>query len=302
MVGAFEIVEHAGVEPGPAVALLAGVHGDEEEGVLAVQRIRSRLAERPLVRGTLRSVAVAHPAAYAADRRTSPLDGLDLARSFPGDAGGTPTQRLAHELTERVIRGSDLMIDLHSAGRAYAMPCFAGYVDDGDEVSARSRRAAVAFSAPLLWEHAGPVPAGRTLSAAIALGTSCIYVEGSGGASLEQRELDLYVGGVLADLGMLAWDPPAGRLASVIRGGGGNLDAGVTAPCGGRFVAARAAGDVLAAGERVGEIVDADGVCVAEITAPSDSTLVFLRRFARIDQGDVVCALAPPAVAWEESP
>jgi predicted deacylase len=148
------------------------------------------------------------------------------------------------------------------------------------------------------------VPAGRTLSAAIALGVPCIYVEGSGGASLDQRELDLYVGGVLrvlADLGMLGGDPAPGRVRKVIRGGDGNLDAGVTAPYGGRFVAARAAGDVLATGELIGEIVDEAGISVAEITAPSDSTLVFLRRTARITEGERVCALAPPAVTWEEN-
>jgi N2-acetyl-L-2,4-diaminobutanoate deacetylase len=304
---AVEIVEHVGLEPGPAVALLAGVHGDEEEGVLAVQRVGALLAERPLARGTVRAVPIAHPAAYAADQRTSPHDGLDLARSFPGDPAGTPTQRLAHELTERLIRGSDLMIDLHSAGRANAMPMFAGYVDGGDDdVSVRSGRAAVAFAAPLLWEHPAPVPPGRTLTAAIALGIPCIYAEGSGGASLDQRELDLYVGGVLrvlADLGMLAWQPPPGRLHRVVPGGSGDLDAGVTAPCGGRFVAARDAGDVLASGELIGEIVDETGRPVAAITAPSDCTVMFLRRTARIAAGEKVCALAPPAVPWnEESP
>ena len=300
---AFEIVEHVGLEPGPVVALLAGVHGDEEEGVLAVQRVGALLTERPLARGTVRSVPIAHPAAYAADRRTGPDDGLDLARCFPGDPAGTATQRLAHELTERVIRGSDLMIDLHSAGRAYAMPMFAGCIDGDDDVSERSRRAAVAFGAPLLWEHPAPVPPGRTLAAAIALGIPCTYVEGSGGASLDERELDLYVGGVLrvlADLGMLAWQPHPGRPRRVIRGGSGDLDAGVTAPCGGRFVAARDAGDVLGPAELVGEIVDETGRSVAEVRAPSDCTLVFLRRAARIAEGEVVCALAPPAVPWNE--
>jgi predicted deacylase len=300
---AFEIVEHVGLEPGPVVALLGGVHGDEEEGVLAVQRVGALLAERGLARGTVRSVPIAHPAAYAADRRTGPHDGLDLARCFPGDPTGTATQRLAHELTERAIQGSDLMIDLHSAGRANAMPLLAGYTDSGDEVSARSRRAAVTFAAPLLWEHAAPVPAGRTLSAALALGIPCIYAESSGGGSLHQRELDVYVDGVLrvlADLDMLAWQPPASRPERVIRGGSGNLDAGVTAPCGGRFVAARDAGDVLASGEPIGEIVDETGRCVAAITAPSDCTLVFLRRTARIAAGEKVCALAPPTIPWSE--
>ncbi|MEN3284527.1 MAG: hypothetical protein V7607_5667 [Solirubrobacteraceae bacterium] len=300
--GTFELVEHAGGEPGPTVTVIGGIHGDEDEGVLAVQRLGLALQGRPLARGSVRAVPIAHPAAYDADQRVSPLDRGNLARSFPGDAKGSATERIAHDLTERAIRGSDLLIDLHSAGRAYAMPTFAGYVENGDDVSVRSRRAAVAFGAPLLWEHSGPAPSGRTLSTAIELGIPCIYVEGSGGGSVERDELDVYVGGVLrvlADLEMLSWEPPIGPgLRRVVRGEGGNLDAGITTPTSGRFVSASAPGDVLAAGDHIGEVVDALGRTAAEISAPADCTVMFLRRTARIEAGEVLCAVGPPAVAW----
>ena len=302
--GTFEAAEHAGAEPGPTVSLIGGIHGDEEEGVLAVQRVAALLDATPPVRGTVRTVAVAHPAAYAANRRTSPLDGLNLARCFPGDAAGTASERLAHALTERVIRGSDLLVDLHSAGRDYAMPTFAGFIDTGDDVARRARRAATAFGAPLLWEHAAPVAPGRTLSAAIARGIPAIYVETSGGGSVELDELELYVVGVcavLAELGVVAG--PASRRREprrVVRGAGGDLDAGIAADVGGRFVAWRRPGELLAAGDRIGEIVDESGATAQAITAPADATLMFLRRAARIAAGDVVCSLAPPAVPWSE--
>src|SRR5271165_1236783 len=83
-----------GSEPGPTLALLGGVHGDEEEGVLAVRRVLLEAMDLPLC-GTIRAVAPAHPASWAACSRTSPLDGGNLARSFPGDVGGSPTQLLA---------------------------------------------------------------------------------------------------------------------------------------------------------------------------------------------------------------
>jgi predicted deacylase len=59
--GAFEPAELTGPEQGPVISLIGGVHGEEEEGVLAVQRVCARLRETPLRRGTLRAVAVAHP-------------------------------------------------------------------------------------------------------------------------------------------------------------------------------------------------------------------------------------------------
>jgi predicted deacylase len=303
--GTFEVIELAGAEPGPTVALLGGIHGDEEEGVLAVQRVCARLAERPPARGTIRAVAVAHPAAYAANARTSPLDGRNLAREFPGGPAGGPTRRLAHELTEQVIAGSDLLIDLHSAGAAYGMPTFAGYIEDGDELSRRSRQAALAFGAPLLWEHPGPVAPGRTISTAISLGIPCLYVEGSGGGSVTAAELSIYVDGVLrvlADLGMLTFAAPTGGGVERVVRGAGNLDAGIEAPCDGRFLSACAAGEVLAPGARVGEILDEDGRAVAEITAPEAATVMFLRRAARVAEGEILAAFGAPSRPWKPDP
>jgi predicted deacylase len=299
----FEVVEHVGREPGPTVSLLGGVHGDEEEGVLAVQRVGAALRDVPLARGMVRAVAVAHPAAYAANTRTSPLDGLNLARCFPGKPLGSPTERLAYELTERVIRGSDRLIDLHSAGRRYAMPTFVGYTRSDDAAEASARAMAAAFGAPLIWEHPAPPAPGRTVSAAFALGIPSIYVEGSGGGSLEQAELDVYVDGVLsvlAALGMTAPQTVRRRPLRIIPGGSGDLDGGIAAPAGGRFVARSAAGAVLTAGEPIGDLVDEDGATISTIVCPRDATLVFVRRAARIQAGEVVCSLAPPSVPWED--
>jgi predicted deacylase len=300
----FDLVEYRGSAPGPVVALLGGIHGDEEEGVLAVQRVCAAL-ETGLLRGAVLAVAIAHPAAYAANSRTSPLDGRNLARCFPGDPQGSPTERLAHKLTERVIRPSDRLIDLHSAGRHYAMPTFAGFTQSRDQLAEQARAMAVAFGAPLVWEHPGPPAPGRTVSAAFDLGIPSIYVEGSGSGSLEQPELDTYVNGVLRvleGLDMLALGPRArSRPERVMRGGDGDLDAGIAAPVAGRFVARSTAGAVLAAGAPIGDIVDDDGRSVASIIAPRAATVVFLRRTTRIGLGEVVCALGPPAVSWEDA-
>jgi predicted deacylase len=297
--GAFELVEHKGAASGPVVALLGGIHGDEDEGVLAVQQVCAALEAEPLAAGTVRAVAVAHPAAYAADTRVSPLDGLNLARCFPGRVDGSATERLAYALTEGVIAGSDLLIDLHSAGSAYAMPNFVGYIEDGSPVAARSRRAAYAFGLPLVWEHVAPTPPGRTISAALERDIPCIYVEGSGGGSLDRDEQERYVEGVLnvlADLGMRARGlRVAPALPRVMRGAGGDLDASILAAVSGRFVAAAAAGARLAAGDPIGEILDEDGRTAAEIFSPADATLIFVRRTARIAAGEAVCSLGPLA-------
>ena len=44
------LIEIVGPHPGPCVALLGGIHGDEDEGVLSVRRIVAMLRDRPIAR------------------------------------------------------------------------------------------------------------------------------------------------------------------------------------------------------------------------------------------------------------
>src|SRR6185437_5340429 len=126
--------------------------------------------------GRVKVVPVSNPLAFAARSRTSPPDGGNLARVFPGRADGSVTERIAHLLTREVIEGADLLVDLHSAGARYEMPVFAGFVSDAP-MGARSGEATAAFGAPMVWEHLGSGP-GRSMSAAGELGVASIYVEG----------------------------------------------------------------------------------------------------------------------------
>src|SRR4051794_25064072 len=179
------------------------------------------------IHGCLRLVPVAHEAAHRASLRSSPIDGRNLARTFPGDTQGEPTHRLAAALRTEVILGSDVFVDLHSAGTAYAMPLLVGWGDDGCPACVRSAAAAEAFGPPVLWRHAGPLPPGRTLSAAHDAGIASIYAEASGGGSLSRPEADAYAAGVrrvMASLGTLALaaaDLPGTDPPPRLGGGGG---------------------------------------------------------------------------------
>lgn len=331
------VEELRGGDGGPVVALLGGVHGDEPEGVLAVRRVVEELRRREL-HGTVRALAIANPFAHAADARCTPPgaagredaapgrapagagaepDGGNLARAFPGDPDGGPTARLAAAIVREVLVGADLLIDLHSAGRAGAMPCFCGFLAGGDAaVAARARAAAAAFAAPLTWAH-DEIGPGRSLSAAATLGIPAIYAEAGGGGEVRGAELDAFVAGtlrVLTSLGMLATPgtpgtpatagaisgsdrprdcvslaPPAER--GFIRGGDGDLDASLTAAADGVFVTRTSAGAHVRAGDPLGELWDGDRR--AAIVSPRDGIVMFLRRDARVSTGDALALIAP---------
>ena len=76
-----------GAEEGPTLLVLAGVHGDEYEGIAAIPKVFRAI--KPLdLRGRLLMAPICNMPAYEAGQRASLIDGLNLARVFPGDADG----------------------------------------------------------------------------------------------------------------------------------------------------------------------------------------------------------------------
>ena len=100
----------------PCASLIAGVHGDEGPwGALSIKNVLETIQDDELV-GTIKIVPVANPTAMEADSRVSPIDHLDLNRVFPGDLGGSHTQRIAAIITKHVLDGSDYVFDIHGGG------------------------------------------------------------------------------------------------------------------------------------------------------------------------------------------
>jgi len=103
-----------GSQDGPILALIAGTHGYEYPGITALQRLRQTIDPQRL-RGTLLLVHIANPPSfYGRTIYTSPADGKNLNRVFPGRADGTLSERIAHAITTEVIARADFLVDLHA--------------------------------------------------------------------------------------------------------------------------------------------------------------------------------------------
>jgi len=108
---------------GPTVLILAGNHGDEYPGQVAVMRLLREL-QPDQIRGRLILIpTLTMPGAKAATR-LSPLDGKNFNRSFPGNPAGTPCDMIAHYLTTVLFPMADVVIDNHTGGRSVDFyPC-----------------------------------------------------------------------------------------------------------------------------------------------------------------------------------
>ena len=103
---------------GPTLLLMAGNHGDEYEGQVAVMRLAKEL-QPEMIHGRVILLPMANFPAAKAGHRTSPIDGGNLNRSFPGDPAGTVTQVIAHYIESVLMRMADYAIDLHLAAVPY---------------------------------------------------------------------------------------------------------------------------------------------------------------------------------------
>lgn len=283
-----------GEKPGPTLAVLGCVHGDEYEGPVAIAELL-RTLDHESVSGTLVTIPVCNPPAYEAGTRTSPLDNGNLARCFPGNPEGSPTERLAWLLGDEVISRCDALIDLHSAGVKSNMALLVGYGDVDGELGQRSRDLAIAFGAPVLWAHPEISP-GRTLSTAIEYGVPCIYAEASGGGGAPEEAVQTYREGierVMMALGMQPGTIPAPRHRHEWFGSG-DTDTSVSAVTDGLFRSSLEPGDGVNSDDLVGEILDFGGSTLAVLRAPAAGVIVLIRRTPMVRAGDPLYLLTTP--------
>jgi predicted deacylase len=111
------------------VAAFGGTHGNEWEGQVAVKRLCQDL-DPAQMSGRVILAPQLSESACVANTRTSPLDGVNMNRAFPGNPRGTISYRIAHFVKACIFPRVRVVIDIHSGGNEarFAMPLPAVYV------------------------------------------------------------------------------------------------------------------------------------------------------------------------------
>lgn len=273
-----------GARDGAALAITANIHGDEYEGVAATFEFFNELDPAEMT-GSVIAIPVANPPAFAAVTRLNPLDGANLARVFPGQSGGAPSPAIAHAIDTAVIAQASFFIDLHSAGVRYIMPTMAGF----HTADARSRAAALAFGAPVVWGHA-TIPPGRTLSACLARGVPFLYTEATGAGRIKAEDAAIFERGLrnlARHLGILAGPLEKPRDQALLElYGDGDTDTGLAASRDGFFVPGAGLLDMVAEGAFIGHLLDLDGSLIERYHAPTSGVVAMLRMTPSVRAGD----------------
>jgi len=134
---------------GPTVLLLAGNHGDEYEGQIALNKLMRALDPKSVSGRLIFVPSLNYPAAMAGNRM-SPIDNLNLNRVFPGDAQGSPTLQIAHYVSDVLLPMTDILIDLHSGGSSmFALPAMMMYRQNESDRTKKMVETASLFGADL---------------------------------------------------------------------------------------------------------------------------------------------------------
>ena len=100
-------------EPGPVVGVTAVVHGNELNGIPIIHRLFRSVGVTHLLKGTLVAVPVVNQPGFLANTRE--FHGQDLNRIMPGKPDGSVPEVYAHRFFDRVVRGFEVLVDLHTA-------------------------------------------------------------------------------------------------------------------------------------------------------------------------------------------
>src|SRR5437764_2689306 len=182
---------------GPRVLLMAGNHGDEYEGQVALGKLIREL-DPGEVHGHVIILPSANFPAAMAGSRTSPLDDGNLNRSFPGDPNGGPTAQIAYYIESELLPRVDFVLDLHSGGSSLTyLPSTLGRRPDTPQAVEAATALMQTFGAPVGYLVDGGGWGDHTLTAAAArVGIRHMSTELAGGGQVTPAALRIAEGGI----------------------------------------------------------------------------------------------------------
>lgn len=291
-----------GQSPGATLLILAGVHGSEYAPILASQRLGVGL-DPALLSGTVIIVHMANLPAYLGRTiYTSPVDGLNLNRLFPGKAAGTLSEQIAYRLTSDIYPLADAVLDVHSGdGNEDLRPFWTGYYAQAGnpEVIRKSKAMAYAFGLqyiiPFQWKLTDPRKAIWAGSAAVALNIPSIDVEAGGMGIIDDGAVTALAEGfhrTLVHMGMLkkAYPAPQGQKVIYDR-------QSIKSPVTGSWVALTNAGEAVSEGQLLGYVTDFHGRRVFEARSPKDGLLMLRLSAPPVKKDETLVVVASTRAA-----
>ncbi|MCB0030858.1 MAG: succinylglutamate desuccinylase/aspartoacylase family protein [Anaerolineales bacterium] len=291
-----------GQQPGPTFTVTAGLYPLEFCGVEAAARLYQQVDPAQL-KGKLVIIPVVNMPVFqfrtpmfALTQSLSPMDGMDITKTFPGDPAGSATQVLAYRLFHDFILGSDYHVDLRGGELLESHLAHTIYLQGTPDLDSTLHEMGTIFGLPYCLSsrddisHTQP---GTLVYEAIARGIPSIISESGLGYNTQPSEEEVagHVTGVLNLLkhyGMLPGTPEIAAPQHYLQPD----RIRVLAPGAGIFKHVPDQGEFVREGELIGTICDLDGAILHKILAPCDAVVHEMMPRRLVYQGDRIYSLA----------
>jgi predicted deacylase len=281
----------------PKVAVLAGIHGDELEGLYVCHRLAAWLEELALARpeallGEVELYPAMNPLGLETLQRLVPVYETDLNRNFPGHAEGPLPLRIA-EATMRHLRDATVVIDIHASNIFLReIP----QVRINQTFAAQLVPLAQRMNVDLIWLHGAVTVLEATIAHSLnSLGIPCLVVEMGVGMRVTPAFTEQLVIGILnlwRDIGVLASDlklPVPSRTPLLADDGNVHY---LNAETSGLFIPTVEHWISVHTGELLGRIVSPfEGGILSEVRSPVNGILFTLREYPLVYEGSLMARI-----------
>lgn len=264
---------------GPVLLLMAGMHGDEINGMEIIRRVIRKKWNKPN-NGTIICLPVFNIFGFLNLQRELP-DGRDLNRSFPGSKMGSLASQFAFHFMTQIAPNVDIVIDFHtgSAQRSNIaqIRCLLS-----DEVSVELAKV---FNPPFI-VHSNYIS--KSIREALnKMGKKILLFEGGKTNSIDEQIVEEGLHGiqrVLNHFNMKNFKLEAdSRTPQIIRN-----SKWLRAPISGVFQSIKTNGDFIKSGDLLGYVCDPYGYIERKVKSHTEGFIICVNEAPLVNRGDAL--------------
>lgn len=277
------LVERAKVD-GPTVLIMAGLHGDELNGIEIVRRFIRKKLNKPNV-GTVICLPIFNVFGFLNLKRELP-DGRDLNRSFPGSYSGSLAAQFAFHFLKEIAPHCDFIIDFHTgAAQRNNFPQIRCPFSDPD-----SLELAKVFNPPFILDTA---LIAKTLRESIIKSKKKILLfEGGKSNNIEENVIEEGLNGLkrlISHLGMRTYKIDFTQSRKPLFVGESKW---MRAPSSGMFQCFVSNGSAVQKGDELALVTDPYGKYEKKIKATQNGFVICINEAAVVYKGDAIIHIA----------
>ncbi|SEW12436.1 succinylglutamate desuccinylase/aspartoacylase family protein [Natrinema salifodinae] len=273
-----------GASSGKTLYMQAASDGDELNGIGVIRHVVPQLDPTELS-GTILIVGIVNYHAFQIAEHRNPIDDTKMNRAYPGNEGGTSSERIA-AATFDVATRADMILDLHQGSTSRMLDEVRVRCGKRHRLHDKCLELAKAFGCGYVLDQKGPD--GQLARAAPDKGIPTVDPELGGAVGWDETSIRKGVEGVFNVLryyGFLDGDQPVDPQTRAK----GFEQYGT--PAGGLVDLKKDLGDRVRPGETLFEVTTPFGEPKAEITADSEGILWRARRLPQVATGEYVCSV-----------